>query len=603
MRLISLAAALALPACIPCPDDVDPDTDMGTDTDAEDDTDAGEDTDVPEVDPCEGVPRIELTSVEVSGGVTLDGRCYHVDGAAFVSDGVLTLAPGTRISFAQDASLVVSGTGRITAEGTPEEPVELVGDEAVAGYWNGLSIGNSVSADNRIGTMIIRDASGGPWTGAADSTGALYVGENVTLDIDDLRVENAGNRAALVTAFDTDVTLRSLTVDGAGGPAQLPLATVATLEEAALGPDPLVERIDVVGATVPRDMELPGLVGVELAFSTDLWVTGGRLTVLAGAELTFATGRGIRVTDRGSLRVNGAAVQRVVIRGETEAVGTWRGIWFENAMEPSLLQLVDIRGAGGQPWTGSADSRGSLYITGASAVEVRNAFMVQGGGPGIHVRGDEARLELDEILIGAHEVSARVSADSVEAVSEISRDFTGNVDDRIHVTGGSVLRDARWRPEVPLVLEQEVFVRADLRIEQGTTVQGRGRTTGMQVLEGGSLSAVGAAEEPVVFEATESAPGSWTGLAFISTRSSRNKLDGVILRGGAGEAWTGNFRHAGNLALFNAVVEVNNTRFADSARHPYIVLDGSILTGCTGLAFENNVEPDALADATVSICE
>ncbi len=103
------------------------------------------------------------------------GVPFHVSDRMFV-EAALTIGPGTVVEFAQDASMEVKadGGGSLRAVGEPDAPVTFQGGEDLAGYWKGLSIG-TVSADNVLTGVVVRNAGSAAWFGGIDTEAALHV--------------------------------------------------------------------------------------------------------------------------------------------------------------------------------------------------------------------------------------------------------------------------------------------------------------------------------------------------------------------------------------------------------------------------------------------
>ena len=80
---------------------------------------------------------------------------------------------------------------------------------------------------------------------------------------------------------------------------------------------------------------------------------------------------------------------------------------------------------------------------------------------------------------------------------------------------------------------QNYRVTSDMRVEPGTVLR-FGENATLYVVSGGSLTAVGTAAEPIVFEGAAAVDGYWHGLCFEQNRESR--LDHVHVRW-AGSTW------------------------------------------------------------------
>ena len=77
-------------------------------------------------------------------------------------------------------------------------------------------------------------------------------------------------------------------------------------------------------------------------------------------------------------------------------------------------------------------------------------------------------------------------------------------------------------------------------------------------------------------------------------------LDNVVIRAGAGSAWSGNSNHAANLFVSNSIVEMVRTRLEDSALYPVSMTGTSVLEGCTDLAFTGNADSDVYVQSPAS---
>ncbi len=72
------------------------------------------------------------------------GDDYPFGSNIYGSDGSkLTIEPGTRHIFGPEGSIFMTDGASFTANGTAEEPIIFAGEEAVAGYWEGLQFLNA----------------------------------------------------------------------------------------------------------------------------------------------------------------------------------------------------------------------------------------------------------------------------------------------------------------------------------------------------------------------------------------------------------------------------------------------------------------------------
>ncbi|MCR9161467.1 MAG: right-handed parallel beta-helix repeat-containing protein [Nannocystaceae bacterium] len=119
-------------------------------------------------------------------------------------------------------------------------------------------------------------------------------------------------------------------------------------------------------------------------------------------------------------------------------------------------------------------------------------------------------------------------------------------------------------------------VDAALTLEAGAELR-FAPVAGMFVSGGGSLTAAGTAEEPVVFDAEST---NWLGLEFLGTASADNQLTGVEILGVDGDAVT----------LSSSTVAITGSTIAENSGLAVQVDDGSTIT-ISGSTFTQNAGP------------
>jgi hypothetical protein len=124
----------------------------------------------------------------------------------------LTIAAGTEVEFAQDASLVVSQGGSLRAAGNAEHRIVFRGGEDLVGYWQGIEYG-TVSADNVLTDVVLRNAGSRAWFGGGDSTAAMHVTDTGLVTLTNVAFEQSGGYAAIVRSRGT---IRCSGVDDGG---------------------------------------------------------------------------------------------------------------------------------------------------------------------------------------------------------------------------------------------------------------------------------------------------------------------------------------------------------------------------------------------------
>ncbi len=119
-----------------------------------------------------------LENGDVNGDATLEAGCYEVQNDLPVNEGTLTLEPGVAIKFAQDVGLKVTGSGALSAAGTPSDPIRLFGTDEQRGHWKGLYFVDTNSQDNQLTRVELEHAGSSQWTGGKASRGGIYLQED-----------------------------------------------------------------------------------------------------------------------------------------------------------------------------------------------------------------------------------------------------------------------------------------------------------------------------------------------------------------------------------------------------------------------------------------
>jgi Right handed beta helix region len=109
----------------------------------------------------------------------------------------LTIADGTEVAFAQDASLIVNQQGALRAAGIDGNPVVFRGGEDLEGYWQGIEYGTA-SAGNALTYVIVSNAGSRPWFGGDNSTASIDVTSTGRVALEHVRFEKSGGHAVIV---------------------------------------------------------------------------------------------------------------------------------------------------------------------------------------------------------------------------------------------------------------------------------------------------------------------------------------------------------------------------------------------------------------------
>ena len=573
---LAAVAVLLAPACTSIDPDVDADTD-GNDTDGND-TDGVDESGEPAGD-CTAIVQDDLAA-----DLTLPAGCYEVATALTVDGSTLSLEPGVDIEFASGAGLMINGTGVFSASGTAEQPVLLHGADPQPGSWMGLRYSGSASSDNRLAFVELRDAGAsafGDPAGVVVSAGSRLSVEGSTI------ADNEG--IGIIADAGAELSLTSTSVAGNDAPLSVDIETVGGIA----GDNTLTgngqDVAHVTGTTLATDASWANL-GVPLVMADEVRIDA-HLQIAEGAELRMGQERSIRVAESGALTATGTADSPVVFTGQVGEPGYWQGIELASNTADNVLEGCIVENAGSTPWTGDNDSSTALRVPENGKLTLRDSTVRGSGHYGLRAYGD---ADIAGLAGNRFESNARVMLVHPNLVGgiEADNDFADNDEPFVRVTFGNndrVETAQTWLDiGVPLHINVRTQVEAPLTLAAGLVVQ-FDQDAALRVLPGGTLTAAGTEDSPVLMTGAETLPGYWQGLQF-GTISADNRLEHTRIEYAGGEAWLGgNDREA---AIFlggsqlDALVELVDSTIADSAGNGILIQDDDSSVACSGVAFE-----------------
>lgn len=290
---------------------------------------------------------------------------------------------------------------------------------------------------------------------------------------------------------------------------------------------------------------------VVLDFDTDLtepcyWVTstievtdGARLFIRPGVTMKFGHGTGLLIQNNGILSAEGTPEAPIIFTGEQGTRGFWNGIWFartDSVLNKLAWATVEF-GGGGQP---SSASPANLVLDGSSdeartRLGIASCTFRDSAAYGFAADG-EGSITIDGFVNNTFTANALgpvvVSADNVGKLGA-DNSYRGNDDDVLAIRSPTWASwvDQTWRKlGVDYLLESPITIGGRLKIDPGVTVR-CGFGSYLLISETGALTAVGSANDRIVFTGDDSEPGFWKGLIFESP-SPLNELRFVTVEHG-----------------------------------------------------------------------
>ncbi|MCI0506806.1 MAG: hypothetical protein L0Z73_11955 [Gammaproteobacteria bacterium] len=295
------------------------------------------------------------------------------------------------------------------------------------------------------------------------------------------------------------------------------------------------------------------------------------LTINPGVTLIFESGTGLNAQSDGTLVAVGSAPQPILFTGLQPLRGYWSGIQFTFSNNLNELDHLTIEyGGGGQSSNGNANIVMFGVEASAQNLSLRNTTVSESAGYGFEFNNGSNLQAFSNITATRNTLGPGIlPANKIGVLDNASR-FTGNDrDEMIVISFTNVTSNQTWPAiDVPYSMGYH-NIYANVAIQAGATLI-FGADGGLNVQSSGSLSAVGTAENQIVFTADQPLPGRWAGIQYTFSNSILNELDYAIVEYG-GAAING----TANVVMFGVGASVQSLK-----------LTNSILRNSSGYGFE-----------------
>ncbi len=328
-------------------------------------------------------------------------------------------------------------------------------------------------------------------------------------------------------------------------------------------------------------------INVDTTISTCTLVTktiyiqnNATLTILPGVTMLFQSGTGFNVRTDGALTANGTADKPILFTGVQKTPGYWDGIQFtfSNNVNNSIDYAIVEFGGGLQNGTANVVTYGT--INSPQRLKIKHTVLSDSSAYGIEF-SDGAIIDAFEgntmIRNGSEPVSTQ--ANLIGKLDAQSR-YSGNAKDQVRVVNGTAVNtDQTWNAlDVPYAMGSHT-INGALTIQAGAKFI-FGANGRLNVATSGSLGALGTAEQPVIFTASQPTPGYWTGIQYTFSNSINNVLDHVVVEYGGGSGGNGN----GNVVTYGTInspqrLKLTNSVLRYSGSFGFDFSEGAIVDG------------------------
>lgn len=330
------------------------------------------------------------------------------------------------------------------------------------------------------------------------------------------------------------------------------------------------------GTVSMTPLEIRGTINTDSVLTkiattgADYLVTGtvtmnAQLTIAPGVIIEFADNQGLAIGTQGTLVAVGTTTNPIVLTGQQKSSGFWKGIELEsnNVMNEITFVTVEYGGSGGFD---GANLLSNLVVQESGKVKITNSNFTNSAGYGIYTRSLESELpEFTNNTLTDNEAPIMTRINHYHYF-DASSDYSGNTDDYIdsYWSNQDVTEDVTWNAlNVPFRLANNVEeIISDLVVSPGFEMIAQ-PNSGIEVVNAGSMSAVGTMTDPIIFRGEQDVDGYWKGLLFGSNNTD-NELTYVNISNGGEEGFDGANLKTNIMVEGSGRVKITNTTSSKS---------------------------------------
>jgi hypothetical protein len=326
-----------------------------------------------------------------------------------------------------------------------------------------------------------------------------------------------------------------------------------------------------------------------------------KLTIEPGVTIKFSNNAGIIINSGGSLSAIGSVDKPIILCGDVDQAGVWKGLYFKSNSVLNELNYCTITNGGSAGFDVSTQFKSNIRVRNSAQLKIRNSIISKSAKDGIYVDG----LDTDSnnpitafnnnTFIDNQNYPISAIASTANILDGTSSIYSGNSFNKVLLRGGRMYGNHTWKKmNVPYLVQSIASVgyysdNGNLTIEPGVLVEftdDSGLCTG-DYSTGSWLKAIGTASERIRFTGETTLPGAWKGIAFQST-SPNNQLSYIDISYGGSSSYTGATDQRANLlggAYSVGTFTIDNSTITDSQAwgiyvrlsSPAIIVPGSVI--------------------------
>lgn len=295
---------------------------------------------------------------------------------------------------------------------------------------------------------------------------------------------------------------------------------------------------------------------VDYIINCEISVTA-ELKVEPGVVIAFTEDSSITIEEEGSVKMVGTSDSPIVLTGKEQEMGFWRGMLIALSPSNNVLEHVIIEYAGSKSTSHIGFPNAGLQMDGGKA-SIINCTFRKNKGNGLYVREASYETIIQNSVFTENDTPMSTWGDNQIKFYNNTNSYQGNAKDFVELIYPGIDVDNEeiiWRKiDVPYKVTTRIHNRFDvdhakLIIEPGVDVIMSTAESHMRIRNDASITAVGTANEPIIFRGENGVKADW-GYIIVSSGSALNEI---------GHA---KFKDAGyNMADVKAVIVVDNSSF------------------------------------------
>jgi hypothetical protein len=320
-----------------------------------------------------------------------------------------------------------------------------------------------------------------------------------------------------------------------------------------------------------------------------LEVTNGTLTIEPGTVIRFADGGVLNINERASLQAVGTAQQRIRFEGAAPVKGYAYGVSIGSGSLETTIAYADFAYLGGV--TPYRESGAALRGIGGGGLRLNNITVTGSNDYGLDL-SDLPLLEFSQNTFADNaNTSLKVTASQVALLDEAS-----DYDTAISVLGlfdsDRLGENVTWKSlNAPYLIEESLYVEGtELTLAPGVAMLfDKGKS--LAVRDGGTLTAVGSPDKPIIFAGLSESPGYWDGISFSSASPDSRLEYSIVAYAGGGSIYEGSVTLA-----YQETAYIANSNIIGSGQWGICADAGAFLELGPGNTFSNNALGDVNTD-------